>query len=135
MTSKRPNLAQLEERIQRQKKTIRQDEEQVERLRERIRTSQQTLRDMEKDLRAMKYEQMATKMKESNIEVTDDLFDAFVRFAESRRSGAGSAAPESHEGATAPVTATAEEAQEEEKVPSRPAPSGTPAGRVPWSNP
>lgn len=134
MTSKRPNLAQLEERIQRQKRIIRQDKDQVERLRERIRTSQQNLRDMEKDLRAMKYEQMAKKIKESNIEVTDDLLDAFVCFAENRPSVTGSAAPKAHEEAVTPATASAEETPGEEETPSRYAPSGTPAGRVPWGN-
>ena len=53
----------------------------IEKLRERIRISQQLLRDMEKDMRAMKYEQIAAKMNARNLEVTDDLLDAFIQFA------------------------------------------------------
>ena len=134
MASKRPNLAQLEERIQRQKRIIRQDKDQVERLRERIRTSQQNLRDMEKDLRAMKYEQMAKKMKESNIEVTDDLLDAFVCFAENRQNEAGSAAPEARGDALPPAVVPAGESPEDGDVPSRRAPSDMRTDHLPWEN-
>lgn len=134
MVAKRPTLAQLEERIQRQKKTIRQDEEQVEKLRERIRASQQLLRDMEKDMRAMKYEQIATKMKERNIEVTDDLLDAFIQFAGSHQEGEGDAAPKPHDASQAPAPVPAEASPKEEGNLFPHDPSGTPAGRVPWSN-
>lgn len=111
--AKRQTLSQLEERIQRQKKLIRQDEEQIEKLRERIRISQQSLQTMETDLRAMKYEQLAERMRENNIEVTDDMIDDFVAFAIKRQDGTSSGGSASQEEPLPEVSAPAQDSRED----------------------
>ena len=64
----------------------------MRKLRERIRISQQLLCDMEKDMRAMRYAQIAAKMKKRSLEVTDDLLDTFIQFAGNHQNGAGDTA-------------------------------------------
>lgn len=85
-------------------------------------------------MRAMKYEQIAAKMKARNLEVTDDLLDAFIQFAGNHQEGAGDATPESRAPSASPAAAPAEESPEEESNLSPHVPPGKPVGCVPWTS-
>lgn len=102
----------------------------MRKLRERIRISQQLLCDMEKDMRAMRYAQIAAKMKKRSLEVTDDLLDTFIQFAGNHRGYCS----KSRTPSASPAAAPAEESPEEESDLFPHAPAGKPSSRVPWSS-